>query len=251
LIADLVARLIASGTPPDVAAMVVAEAFAAGVSASIPRNSADVSADNRREKDRIRKQIARGNPRKSADVHGNPQMSENASLSKKESNQEESKKERGVTRASQLPDGWLPDEHVWQATVSAIGLDRCNSEFTKFKNHAADKGRVSKNWNSAWRNWVDRAIEYGAKNVQESSNNRANQAAVTAPTRDTAIIAGMGRALEKRRAARDAADPGRQDVREGRHPSATTGTDAEPEAGESDDGPSRQLALIPAGYASR
>lgn len=37
-IADMVARLIASGTPPDVAAVVVAEAFAAGVRSVFAEN---------------------------------------------------------------------------------------------------------------------------------------------------------------------------------------------------------------------
>jgi hypothetical protein len=41
------------------------------------------------------------------------------------------------------PEGWLPDG-MFVTTVDLIGLDRCNAEFTKFKNHAADKGASRK-----------------------------------------------------------------------------------------------------------
>jgi hypothetical protein len=81
---------------------------------------------------------------------------------KEDSNIENSKKRE--RRASQLPDGWKPDETAWQNSISLVGLQRCELELTKFKNYAADKGRVSKSWNAAWRNWIDRAIDYGATN---------------------------------------------------------------------------------------
>ena len=134
------------------------------------------------------------NPRTTAHNHAQVHIPQNASLSKKESKKKENKKEREVTRASQIPDGWLPDEMVWKAAVDHIGLDRCNAEFTKFKNHAADKGRVSKNWNSAWRNWVDRAIEYGASNGHRTGNTRASgsDAILAAATRAARKIVGDG-----------------------------------------------------------
>jgi hypothetical protein len=69
-----------------------------------------------------------------------------------------------TSRASQLPDGWKPDETAWQSSISLVGLERCEAELVKFKNYAADKGRVSKSWNAAWRNWIDRAIDYGKSN---------------------------------------------------------------------------------------
>jgi len=65
MIADLVARLIAAGTPPDVAATVVAEAFAAGVVATA--SPVDAAAERRRAADRDRKRAVRGNPQTSAD----------------------------------------------------------------------------------------------------------------------------------------------------------------------------------------
>jgi hypothetical protein len=82
--------------------------------------------------------------------------------------------------------------------------------------------------------WADELPE-GGFNGHGFSINRANQASGPAPTRDIAVFAGMGRALERRRAARDADDPGRQDVREAGHPGAAGGADADPGSAPRDD----------------
>lgn len=58
-IGQLVSSLIASGTPPELAAQVVAEAFAAGASISRP-NQGDATAEKRRAYDRERKRETRG-----------------------------------------------------------------------------------------------------------------------------------------------------------------------------------------------
>lgn len=101
-------------------------------------------------------------------------QSDAASLSKKERIEEE-KEVRGPrkARASQLPDEWQPGQNAWQAAVERIGPDRAIAELKKFKNHAADKGRVSKSWDAAWRNWVDRALDYGgAMGTKGNSNGK-------------------------------------------------------------------------------
>lgn len=56
IVSELVSRLIVSGVAPEVAASVVAEAFAAGVSTGLPRNSAH---ENRKAYDRERKRSQR------------------------------------------------------------------------------------------------------------------------------------------------------------------------------------------------
>lgn len=99
---------------------------------------------------------------------------DDASLSKKE-RIEERKEVRGprIARASQLPADWHPGENAWQAAVARIGQPRAVAELQKFKNHAADKGRVSKSWDAAWRNWVDRALDYGGgMGTKGNSNGR-------------------------------------------------------------------------------
>ena len=99
-------------------------------------------------------------------------QSDTASLSKKESKQEEKEvREPRKARASQLPEDWHPGENAWQASVSRIGEPRAVSELQKFKNHAADKGRVSKSWDAAWRNWIDRALDYGGGTGTKGNSN--------------------------------------------------------------------------------
>lgn len=134
--------------------------------ASRPQKSADVSADSRREKDRIRKQIERENLRKSADVRGNPQMSENASSLKEvrlEENKEEKKEapQRTVRGSRMLPD-WKPDPDEWIATVELIGGQRAQSELLKFRDYwialPGAKG-LKADWPATWRNWIRRITE--------------------------------------------------------------------------------------------
>jgi hypothetical protein len=57
MIGELVSRLIAAGTPPELAAQVVCEAYAEG--GNVRRHSADETAERRRAKDRDRKQKER------------------------------------------------------------------------------------------------------------------------------------------------------------------------------------------------
>lgn len=117
-----------------------------------------------------------------------------ASLSKEEK-REVIKKEKRESRATQMPDGWRPDAKPWQAAVDLIGEDRCESELRKMRNHAADKGRVSKSWNAAWRNWVDQAIAYESKrNGTAVSNHRTDTVAGRATARESQQVATVGSA---------------------------------------------------------
>lgn len=68
----------------------------------------------------------------------------------------ERKRER---RAEQLSDAWEPKPPDWDFAVSQLG-DAATLELQKFKDHARTKGRVAKDWDAAWRNWVRRAVEY-------------------------------------------------------------------------------------------
>jgi hypothetical protein len=83
-IGGLVDLLIAAGTPPAVAAQVVAQAFAAGVaSAPMRDNPRDDRDSQRRETDRLRQQRWRDRNAMSRDNRDNPRDVTNASLSKK------------------------------------------------------------------------------------------------------------------------------------------------------------------------
>ncbi|QDF14853.1 HTH domain-containing protein [Bifidobacterium phage PMBT6] len=58
-----------------------------------------------------------------------------------------------------LPDGWTPDA-VAQALAVKLGLDLA-SELVKFRDAAASSGRVSRNWQAAFRNWLRHGSELG------------------------------------------------------------------------------------------
>ena len=164
--------------------MAVEGAELAMLSVPRPQNSADISAERRREKDRLRKQAARDSPQNSADVRGNPQNSENASLSKKEK-KEDGKKEREATRRNsadvrghRLPDGWQPPPQDWAVADELIGRNRAQSELEKFRDHwkqqLGSRG-VKLDWSAAWRNWIRRAAEYtGAKNGRRTVHDAAH-----------------------------------------------------------------------------
>jgi hypothetical protein len=159
------------------------------------------------------------------------------------------KREHAKPRTA-LPDLWLPDErdveHATQAGFSHEKIQRMASAFADY--HRA-KATLSADWNASWRTWCSNEIKFnGEQNGHRFSNNRTNHAAGSAQTRDTAVLAGMGRALERRRAARVADDPGRQVVRGG--VGAVAEANANDGAAADDDEPPRQLGLLIAGHAS-
>lgn len=189
MIGELVAKLIAAGTPADLAAVAVAEAFAAGVSSIRPQTSRDEGATSRREKDRIRQQTrrdnlrtSRDNPQKSADVTGNPQTSTDSrdSLSKDSieviEKEEERKKERERgpsrdVRGQRLPENWEPNPADRSVAISALGA-KAADELRKFCDHwkqqPGGKG-LSLDWDAAWRIWVQRAIDYNASKTNAAA----------------------------------------------------------------------------------
>lgn len=76
-------------------------------------------------------------------------------------------------RATQLPKKWTPTkEHYERAKNARLNLE---SETEKFRNHAIEKGRTSKNWNLAFTNWLIKASEYGANS--NTPQGRASDAA--------------------------------------------------------------------------
>lgn len=163
VISDLVARLIASGTPPEVAACVVAEAFSVGVLSVGHVTSADESVTHRRESDRLRKQRSRDRLVTKRDVTG---QSQDASLSKEERIESKEVRKRETTRGSRLPDSWTPTVQDWASTCELLTDQTARSELEKFRDHWAQQpgGRgVKLDWGAAWRNWTRRAVEYGTR----------------------------------------------------------------------------------------
>jgi hypothetical protein len=161
-IGELVSRLVAQGIDVEEASEIVALAVAAGAASSAYRKSPGAIRTERwREKQGVTKRHktshgdARPEASQSVTERHKASQCDGASLSK--SNKIDKKRERGT----QLSDGWRPSDAAWRSAVDRVGEQRAEVELVKFRNHAADKGRVSKSWDAAFRNWIDRAIEYG------------------------------------------------------------------------------------------
>lgn len=162
-IGELVSRLVAQGIDVEEASEIVALAVAAGAATSAYRKSAGAIRQQRlRDK---RKGVTKryesvttlrdDEALRSVTKRDESVTSDAASLSK--SNKIDKKRERGT----QLSDGWRPSDAAWRSAADRVGEQRAEIELVKFRNHAADKGRISKSWDAAYRNWIDRAIEYG------------------------------------------------------------------------------------------
>jgi len=76
-----------------------------------------------------------------------------------EETEKEKEKSTRIKRAIQMPDDFAVNENG-----VSYALDRnldVNTEFNSFKNWHTAKGTVYKDWQSAWRTWCDKAVEFG------------------------------------------------------------------------------------------
>jgi len=155
------------------------------------------------------------------------------------------KRERAKPRTA-LPDLWLPDERdIEHATQAGFSQEKTQRMASAFADHHRAKATLSADWHASWRTWCSNEIKFnGVRHGNSTSAVRGHQATGPAPTRDIAIVTGMDRALERRRAARNPDDGGRPEFREGRGPGAAAGDDAEPGTAAGDGGPHQQLAFL-------
>lgn len=75
------------------------------------------------------------------------------------------------TRATTLPEGWVPDKRVidqMRAEHPNIDLRAEHMKFTDYFNSVAGQRGRKRDWNAAWRNWIRKAAEY-APQVQEDA----------------------------------------------------------------------------------
>lgn len=86
-------------------------------------------------------------------------------------------------RAAKLPKAWEPKlTPRSQAIVAKWPAGKFEVELQKFRDHAADKGRTSKDWQAAFRTWINNADEW------MKGNGRRNQAPVDQRDGFTAAI---------------------------------------------------------------
>lgn len=169
-VAEIVARLIAVGCPADVAAVAVTEAFAAGSVCGKSADKADISAERRREKDRIRKAEIR---RQSAESAESPQNSKSAltlsSLSEKENSKKEGKKVRA--RKSTLSADWQPKEsHFEAAEKLKIPRSGVVSKAEDMRIWAGSTGALKVDWDLTFHGFLRR----DAEKLSSQNNGKAN-----------------------------------------------------------------------------
>lgn len=147
MIADLVSRLIASGTPPELAAQVVSEAFAAGVSTGIPRNSAH---ENRKAYDRERKRKERNSTGIPPDSTGHADM---ALTLKKD--KDKSKKVRVAKHP--CPPDWKPTEaHFDAAEKLRIPRTAVEAKAEDMRLWAGANGALKVDWDKTFHGFLRR-----------------------------------------------------------------------------------------------
>lgn len=163
-IADLVARLIAASTPPELAAVVVAEAFAEGArSVEFRGHSVDETAERRRAKDRDRKRLKRGIPPKSADIPRNsaPPLT---SSPQKDSVEKEGKKVRA--RKSFLSAEFQPKPSHFEAAAKLKYRDPRQAVLDKtedMKVWAHGKGEQRADWDATLHGFLRRDAKQNAE----------------------------------------------------------------------------------------
>lgn len=67
-------------------------------------------------------------------------------------------------RGASLPNDWRPSfETIRWAKQEGFSDEDFRRELARFADHAVDKGRLSKDWNRAFRNWLRKAQDYDAE----------------------------------------------------------------------------------------
>lgn len=145
MIADLVATLIAAGTPPDVAATVVAQAFAEGV--SVHRTPVDTAAEKRRAYDRERKKKERESGGSPVESGGSPEKA----LTLKKDN----KRVRAAKHP--CPPDWMPnDEHYRKAAELNISRAAVDAKAVDMRLWAGSTGALKVDWDLTFHGFLRR-----------------------------------------------------------------------------------------------
>ncbi len=158
----MVLEMIGRGVDPEIIALAVSTAEESLLSVARPQKSADVSADKRRESDRIRKQIERENLRTSAESAENPQMSNSASISK-----DLKKESKRQNRGTRIRTDWTPSDaeraFAKQEGFSDWEIQRETQKFRDYWTACAGAKGIKLDWTATWRQWVRNGAERAGK----------------------------------------------------------------------------------------
>jgi len=148
-IADMVRKMLEKGVDHEAILIAIEGAEEALQASTMSRLSRDTSVTNRRETDRLRQQRYRD----SHDSLRDDRDKRDTSLSKSNIKKEEREAESVTSR-----DNWRPSEPAWTAAVERLGLNLAESELVTFRERGRDLTE------SEWRVWVQRAVDWQAKN---------------------------------------------------------------------------------------
>ena len=157
-IADMVAKMLAAGTPHEIIVLAIQTAEAAG-SCRVD-NRVDEAADKRRKWDREYRRNKRcvhlNPPDNPPEVQVDVKPTSIEALSIEIEDKKERKKERG--RGTRLPPDWEPTQVDINFAVSHGWSDeRIKVESLKFRNYWTSKtgqGATKMHWGRTWQNWV-------------------------------------------------------------------------------------------------
>lgn len=152
IVAELVTRLIASGAAPDVAAVAVTEAFAAGAQSGGFR--VESALEKRRAWDREYRRNKKQHPPESTRNPPDPPESEKHALSLKTDNKKE-KKER--VRRHVIPPEYQPSERVFElAAKMDIPRSAVLAKAEDLKTWAESTGELKASWDATLLVWLRR-----------------------------------------------------------------------------------------------
>ena len=220
------------------------------------RQGVDEVAERRRAWDREYRRNKRERPPDPPDIHPIPPDVGNIALSledKKERSfpvnkerKQESKKERGC----KCPPDWKPNQHHYdegaKLGMSSADVDERASRMRLWCEANANRSVTTKaNWDSTFTGtWLK-----DSRNGNAAGSTRTHQASGPAPTRDAAVIASLGRTLERRRAARAADRSGDEELFGNAGIAGESAADTSAATG--NDEPHGKLALVAASNVRR
>jgi hypothetical protein len=190
---EILAALVAGGMDALDAAALLARSALEMAPNFAPKSTGALRQQRYRERNKTSQSVTQGDKEGASQsvTNRNEGVTGDAASLSKEVKKESNKREK---RGSQLPDDWRPEPKQWDEAIAILGsVDLAEKELRKFKLHAADKGRLAKNWNAAWVKWSLQAVEYGARNGHGTSNHRANPAAGRATTREADFVTSVAK----------------------------------------------------------
>jgi hypothetical protein len=167
--ADVAASLPSLSKPGRILTLVGRVAAAFAEREAIPVLVRDEAAERRRQKDRDRKQLLCGNPRKSADSAETSPLDDKCPQTPKNTKPPSKNPPKGGQKGSQkgtrLPDGWLPSEslrrYAEERGITGGWLVREIERFDNFWRGKSGKDATKVDWDATWRNWCLSAADRG------------------------------------------------------------------------------------------